>query len=39
MVPTNTSLAANEVISAIPIFQSYPKGRMAGSIKLPNEPA
>ena len=31
MVETNTSRAANEVISPIPICQSKPKGLMAGS--------
>jgi len=30
MVPTNTSLAAKEVMSAIPIFQSYPSGFIIG---------
>ena len=31
--------AAKEVISAMPIFQSYPNGRMVGSIALPSKPA
>ena len=37
-VPINTSLAANEVIKAIPIFQSYPNGLILGSINLPKVP-
>ena len=39
MVPTNTSRAAKEVISAMPIFQSNPNGAMRGSIFLPIMPA
>ena len=39
MVPTKTSRAAKEVIRAIPIFQSKPRGSMAGSINLPSWPA
>jgi len=34
-VPTKTSLAANDVIKPIPIFQSYPKGLNTGSIVFP----
>ena len=34
-----TSLAANEHISAIPIFQSNPSGAIAGSMVLPRIPA
>jgi hypothetical protein len=36
--PTKTSRAAKDVINEIPIFQSYPKGRMIGSILLPMIP-
>jgi len=39
MVPTNTSRAANEVISEIPIFQSKPIGAIKGSIFFPKIPA
>ncbi len=39
IVPTKTSLAANDVINAIPIFQSYPRGEMTGSMDLPRIPA
>lgn len=39
IVPTKTSRAAKEVMSAIPIFQSNPIGFIIGSIVLPNIPA
>ena len=39
IVPTKTSLAANEVIKEIPILQSKPNGAMTGSILLPIIPA
>jgi len=39
MVPIKTSLAAKEVIRAIPIFQSYPSGLIAGSMNFPKFPA
>ena len=35
MVPTKTSRAAKEVINEMPIFQSKPKGSIAGSINFP----
>ena len=37
-VPTKTSRAANEVTIPMPIFQSYPRGRIAGSIVFPTIP-
>ena len=39
IVPTNTSRAANEVTSAIPILQSKPSGAIAGSSCFPITPA
>ena len=37
-VPTKTSLAANEATKPIPIFQSYPRGLITGSIVFPTIP-
>src|SRR5690606_34054537 len=36
--PTKTSRAANDVNTAILIFQSYPNGRKTGSMALPANP-
>ena len=38
-VPTNTSRAGNDASAAVPIFQSHPSGRNAGSKNRPNRPS